>query len=44
MEDAAATRAALNDAGIEIGGERDVLVVDVENRPAALRSAKATAA
>jgi hypothetical protein len=33
VEDAAATRVALNDAGIEIGGERDVLVVDVENRP-----------
>jgi hypothetical protein len=33
VEDAAATRAALSDAGIEVGGERDVLVVDVEDRP-----------
>lgn len=33
VEDAAATRAALSDAGIEVVGERDVLVVDVENRP-----------
>jgi hypothetical protein len=27
------TRAALSGAGIEVGGERDVLVVDVEDRP-----------
>ena len=33
MEDAAATRAALSEAGIEVSGERDVLVVDVEDRP-----------
>jgi hypothetical protein len=33
VEDEAATRAALSDAGIEVSGERDVLVVDVENRP-----------
>jgi hypothetical protein len=33
VEDAVATRAALGAAGIEIGGERDVLVVDVEDRP-----------
>lgn len=33
MEDTAATRAALSEAGIEVGGERDVLVVDVEDRP-----------
>jgi hypothetical protein len=28
-----AARAALSDAGFEIGGERDVLVIDVEDRP-----------
>jgi hypothetical protein len=33
VDDPAATRAALSDAGIEVGGERDVLVVDVEDRP-----------
>jgi hypothetical protein len=33
VEDAAAARAALSDAGIDVGGERDVLVVDVEDRP-----------
>jgi hypothetical protein len=33
VEDAVATRAALSEAGIEVGGERDVLVVDVEDRP-----------
>lgn len=33
VEDTAATRAALSEAGIEVGGERDVLVVDVEDRP-----------
>ena len=33
MQDDAATRAALSEAGIEVGAERDVLVVDVENRP-----------
>jgi hypothetical protein len=33
VEDPAATRAALSEAGIEVGGERDVLVVDVEDRP-----------
>jgi hypothetical protein len=33
VEDAAATRAALSEAGIEVSGERDVLVVDVEDRP-----------
>ena len=33
MEDAAATRAALSEAGIEVSGERKVLVVDVEDRP-----------
>jgi hypothetical protein len=33
VEDAAATRAALSEAGIEVSGERNVLVVDVEDRP-----------
>jgi hypothetical protein len=33
VEDEAATRAALGEAGIEVRGERDVLVVDVEDRP-----------
>jgi hypothetical protein len=33
VEDPAATRAALSEAGIEVGGERDMLVVDVEDRP-----------
>ena len=31
--DANAARAALSDAGFEIRGERDVLVIDVEDRP-----------
>jgi hypothetical protein len=33
VENPAATRAALSEAGIEVSGERDVLVVDVEDRP-----------
>jgi hypothetical protein len=33
VEDAAATRAALSEAGIEVSDERDVLVVDIEDRP-----------
>jgi hypothetical protein len=33
VDDAGATRAALGDAGFEIRGERDVLVLDVEDRP-----------
>ena len=33
VEDAEAARRALQDAGFEVSGERDVLVVDVENRP-----------
>jgi hypothetical protein len=33
VEDAAATRKALEGAGIEVAGEREVLVVDVEDRP-----------
>jgi hypothetical protein len=36
VDDADATRAALSDAGLEIRGERDVLVVDVEDRPGAM--------
>jgi hypothetical protein len=33
VEDAAAARAALEQAGYEAGGERDVLVVELEDRP-----------
>jgi hypothetical protein len=33
VEDAAGARSALEDAGIEVSGERDVLVVEVEDRP-----------
>jgi hypothetical protein len=33
VEDPAATREALGGAGMELSGERDVLVVDVEDRP-----------
>jgi hypothetical protein len=33
VEDADATRTALREAGIEVRGERDALVVDVEDRP-----------
>jgi hypothetical protein len=33
VDDAAGTRKALEDAGIEVGEERDVLVVEVEDRP-----------
>jgi hypothetical protein len=36
FEDAAAARRALEGAGIEVQDERDVLVVDVEDRPGAL--------
>jgi hypothetical protein len=32
VENPAATRASLSEAGIEVSGERDVLVVDVEDR------------
>jgi hypothetical protein len=34
--DAAGTRDALREAGIEVSGERDVLVVGIENRPGAM--------
>jgi hypothetical protein len=33
VDDAGAARKALEDAGIEVGAERDVLVVEVEDRP-----------
>src|SRR5918994_2085983 len=33
VEDAAAAREALGSAGIEVDAERDVLVIDVEDRP-----------
>jgi hypothetical protein len=36
VEDAAATREALSGAGIEVGEERDVVVVEVEDRPGTL--------
>src|SRR5437867_6996598 len=36
VEDVAATRTALSEAGIEVSGERDVLVVDVEDRPGSM--------
>jgi hypothetical protein len=36
VEDAAATREALTGAGIEVGDDRDVVVVEVENRPGTL--------
>ncbi|MDR5682569.1 MAG: ACT domain-containing protein [Armatimonadota bacterium] len=36
VDDAAAARAALEDVGIEVRGERDVLVLEAEDRPGAL--------
>jgi hypothetical protein len=36
VDDAAATRDALGGTGIEVQDERDVVVVDVEDRPGAL--------
>jgi hypothetical protein len=36
VDDEAAARAALSDAGFEVGEERDVLVVDVEDRPGSM--------
>ena len=33
VEDAGATRGALEGAGLDVSGERDVLVVEVEDRP-----------
>ena len=35
VEDAGAARAALEGAGIEVAGEREVLVVDIEDQPGA---------
>jgi hypothetical protein len=36
VQDEAAARAALSEARLEVGGERDVLVVDVEDRPGSM--------
>ena len=36
VEDAVATRRALEEAGLEVSDERDVLVVDLEDRPGSL--------
>ena len=36
MEDGDAARAALERAGVQVGEQRDVLVVDAEDRPGAL--------
>ena len=33
VEDVAATRGALQNAGLEVGDEREVIVVDIEDRP-----------
>lgn len=38
VEDAAAARRALEQAGIMVSGERDVLVLEVEDKPGALGS------
>lgn len=39
VEDAAAARRALEGAGIEVRGERDVMVLDLEDRPGTLGAA-----
>jgi hypothetical protein len=39
VDDADATRAALREAGFEVRGERDVLVIDVEDRPGTMGEA-----
>jgi hypothetical protein len=36
VEDVVATRSALENAGLEVSDEHDVLVVDVEDRPGAM--------
>lgn len=36
VEDAAGARSALEEAGIEVTGEREVIVVEVEDRPGTL--------
>jgi hypothetical protein len=33
VEDVTATRGALENAGLEVGDEREVIVVDIEDRP-----------
>jgi hypothetical protein len=39
VDDPAATRQALEGAGIEVSGDREVLVVDVEDRPGTMAAA-----
>jgi hypothetical protein len=39
VEDLAATREALDGAGIEVSGDREVLVVEVEDRPGTMAEA-----
>src|SRR5215207_1806073 len=39
VEDLAATREALEGAGIEVSGDREVLVVEVEDRPGTMAEA-----
>ena len=36
VEDAAGARRALEEIGLEVSGERDVLILEVENRPGSL--------
>jgi hypothetical protein len=36
VEDAAAARRVLEESGMEVSGEREVLVLDIEDRPGAL--------
>jgi len=36
VEDASAARSALTQAGIQVGGDRDVLLIPVKDRPGAL--------
>jgi hypothetical protein len=36
VEDAAAARRALEEVGLEVGDEREVLVLEIEDRPGAL--------
>jgi hypothetical protein len=42
VDDPAATRGALEGAGIEVSGERDVLVVEVEDRPGTMAAVART--
>jgi hypothetical protein len=39
VDDPAATREALEGAGIEVSGDREVIVVDVEDRPGTMAAA-----